>query len=174
MSFVEQPTETALKEWRYGPVQAERMVATLLHSEGFLRVDPQSPLGGPDGTKDVLFTLNGWKYVAAVYFPTTAKEFKEIKEKFLSDLEGVEKNDADGIAFWTNQRLTPSEREELEALADASSAKPLIYHSEGIRSILDSPRGYGMRLEYLRIPMKPEEQLSFISQFSSQPSHRLR
>jgi hypothetical protein len=105
--------------------------------------------------KDVLFNLNGWRYVAAVYFPTTQKQFSDVKAKFLGDLPGVVKNSADGMAFLTNQRLTPSEREELEELAKASSAKPLIYHIEGIRTILDSPRGYGTRLEFLRIPMQP-------------------
>lgn len=173
MDFIAQPTESALKDWRFGSPQAERLCASLLHSEGFLRVDPQCPLGGPDGLKDVLLTLNGWVYVAAVYFPPLEKGFDEIKKKFEDDLVGVSKNSADGIAFLTNQRITPSEREELEALADKSAAKPLIYHLEGMRSILDSPRGYGMRLEYLRIPMKPEEQVSFISQFSSDLSGAL-
>jgi fido (protein-threonine AMPylation protein) len=173
MDFITQPTESALKDWRFGSPQAERLCATLLHSEGFNRIEPQCPLGGPDGLKDVLFILNGWRYVAAVYFPTTEKQFKDVRTKFESDLKGVAQNSADGIAFLTNQRLTPSEKEELEALAEASSAKPLIYHIEGIRTILDSPRGYGMRLEFLRIPMKPEEQVSFISQFSSDLSSAL-
>lgn len=167
MDFVEQPTEMALKMWRFGSPQAERLCASLLHSEGFKRIDPQSPLGGPDGLKDVLLDLNGWKYLAAVYFPPTEKTFDEIQKKFDGDLKGVAKNSVSGIAFFTNQKLTPSERETLESRASAASAKAIIYHVEAIRTILDSPRGYGMRLEYLRIPMKPEEQLSFISQFGS-------
>ena len=167
MNLPEQPTEMALTNWRYGPTQSERLCATLLHSEGYRRVDPQSPLGGPDGLKDVLFELNGWKYVAACYFPTTEKQFKHVKKKFEDDFKGVQCNSAKGIAFFTNQRLTPNERESLENIAQESAALAIIYHVEAIRAILDSPRGYGMRLEYLRIPMKPEEQLSFISQFGS-------
>jgi len=167
MDFIDQPTETALKAWRFGGTQSERLCATLLHSEGFKRVDPQCPLGGPDGIKDVLFELNGWRYIAACYFPTTEKAFKDVREKFEDDFKGVARNSARGIAFFTNQHLTPNERESLEKIAKDASASARIYHVEAIRAILDSPRGYGMRLEYLRIPMKPEEQASFISQFGS-------
>jgi len=167
MEFFDQPTETALKAWRFGGTQSERLCATLLHSEGFKRVDPQCPLGGPDGIKDVLFELNGWRYVAACYFPTTEKQFKDVYEKFEDDFKGVARNSARGIAFFTNQHITPGERESMEQIAKDASASARIYHVEAIRAILDSPRGYGMRLEYLRIPMKPEEQASFISQFGS-------
>lgn len=167
MEFTNQPTEIALKAWRFGSTQSERLCATLLHSEGFKRVDPQCPLGGPDGIKDILFDLNGWQYVAACFFPPTEKVFKDVKEKFEDDFKGVAKNSAKGIAFFTNQHLTPSERNSLEKIAKDSSSTSRIYHVEAIRTILDSPRGYGMRLEYLRIPMKPEEQVSFVSQYGS-------
>jgi len=167
MDFIDQPTETALKAWRFGGTQSERLCASILHSEGFSRVDPQCPLGGPDGIKDVLYELNGWRYVAACYFPTTEKEFKYVKEKFEGDFKGVERNFAKGIAFFTNQHITPGERETLEKIASDTGSSARIYHVEAIRAILDSPRGYGMRLEFLRIPMKPEEQASFISQFGS-------
>lgn len=43
------PTETALREWRFGQTQAERLLAALMHIEGYEGVDPQNPLGGPDG-----------------------------------------------------------------------------------------------------------------------------
>lgn len=91
MDFITQPTESALKDWRFGSPQAERLCSTLLHSEGFNRIEPQSPLGGPDGLKDVLFNLNGWRYVAAVYFPPTEKQFSDVKAKFSGDLAGVSK-----------------------------------------------------------------------------------
>lgn len=165
MDFIDQPTEFALTSWRFGSPEAERLVASLLHSEGARAIDPQSPLGGPDGLKDVILDLNGWKYIAAVYFPTTLKMFADVRKKFQHDLRGVKKNKAEGIAFFTNQRLTPTEREKLESLAKAQRAKVILYHVEAIRAMLDSPRGYGMRLQYLRIPMKPEEQMSFIAQF---------
>ena len=66
-------TEFTLKSWRGGQIGAERLAATILHIEGFSAVDPQCPLGGPDGLKDVLCQMNSWTYVGAAYFPTEAK-----------------------------------------------------------------------------------------------------
>jgi len=51
-------TETVLQDWRYGQVQAERLCAELLYLGGYQLVDPQCPLGGPDGLKDVLGLLS--------------------------------------------------------------------------------------------------------------------
>jgi arsenate reductase-like glutaredoxin family protein len=155
------PTETIIQHWRYGQTQAERLCAELLLIEGFQSVDPQCPLGGPDGLKDVLCIRDGQRWIAASYFPTTRPEYKEIKEKFKHDLRGVQKNDAQGLAFFINQPLTPGNRSELITIAQPLSAE--IYHLERIRALLDSPKGYGLRLEYLRIPMTEEEQLGFFS-----------
>ncbi|MDT7848022.1 hypothetical protein Q9292_00265 [Methylophilus sp. VKM B-3414] len=74
-------TESALRDWRYGQTQAERLVAALLHLEGFEAVDPQHPLGGPDGLKDVLCRKDGLSWVAAAYFPTTPATLTAIKSK---------------------------------------------------------------------------------------------
>lgn len=95
-------TEIKLKLWRGDQIGAERLAATVLHIEGFSAVDPQCPLGGPDGLKDVLCEKNGWKYVAAAYFPTADQKFKAVQDKFLHDLDGVSKNSAQGIVFLTN------------------------------------------------------------------------
>ena len=159
-------TEIKLKLWRGDQIGAERLAATVLHIDGFSAVDPQCPLGGPDGLKDVLCEKNGWKYVAAAYFPTSDQRFKAIQDKFLHDLEGVPKNSAQGIVFLTNQALTPTERDTLTELARSKGHKSLIYHLERIRSLLDSPSGYGARLEFLDIDMSREEQLSFFSQWN--------
>jgi hypothetical protein len=51
-------TEIKLKLWRGDQIRAERLAAALLHIEGFTSVDPQCPLGGPDGLKDVLCEKN--------------------------------------------------------------------------------------------------------------------
>ena len=63
-------TEDVLTRWRYGSTQAERLCAGLLAIEGYQSIDPQCPLGGPDGLKDVICEKDGWKFVAAVYFPS--------------------------------------------------------------------------------------------------------
>lgn len=159
-------TEIKLKLWRGDQIGAERLAATILHLDGFSSVDPQCPLGGPDGLKDLLCEKNRWKYVAAAFFPTSDQKFKTIHDKFLHDLGGVSKNSADGLVFITNQGLTPTERETLSALAETIGHKSLIYHLERIRSLLDSPSGYGARLEFLDIDMSREEQLSFFSQWN--------
>ncbi len=90
-------TEAALRDWRYGQTQAERLCAGLLSIEGFTAVDPQHPLGGPDGIKDVLCRRGITSYVAAAYLPTTPPNFTEIKNKFKNDLPGVIQNTAQGF-----------------------------------------------------------------------------
>ncbi len=42
-----------------------------------------------------------------------------------------------------------------------------IFHLERIASLLDSPRGYGIRLEFLDVDMTKEEQLAFIAERDS-------
>lgn len=159
--FEKLPTELVLSGWRYGQTQAERLAANILIIEGFESVDPQCPLGGPDGLKDILCKKDEVKWIAACYFPTTPADFSKISVKFKADLKGVKKNGARGFAFFTNQRISPAERSELVKLAKPYRAE--IYHVERIRGILDDPRGYGLRLEYLRIPMSTEEQVSLWS-----------
>lgn len=154
-------TEGTLRDWRYGNTQAERLCAALLHLESFEDVDPQHPLGGPDGLKDIRCNRNGKVWIAASYIPSTPPSFKDIQTKFGHDFAGVATNGADGFAFSVNQPLTIGERELLQA---AASAAPIeIYHLERTRSLLDSPKGCGIRLEYLRIPMSEPEQWAFSS-----------
>lgn len=159
-------TELKLKFWRGDQIGAERLSATILHIDGFSSIDPQCPLGGPDGLKDALCEKNNWRYVAAAYFPTGECDFKKTKKKFLHDLKGVGSNSANGIVFLTNQSLTPGERGVLADCADKMGHKSIVYHLERIRSLLDSPSGYGARLEFLDIDMSREEQLSFFSQWN--------
>lgn len=162
-----QDTEFRLNNWRHGHTHAERLCASILVLEGFSAVDPQCPIGGPDGLKDLLCEKSGWKYVGAAFFPSAQRELREIKKKFLSDLAGVNKNDADGIVFLTNQKLTPGERDELVCEASQHGAKAIIYHLERIRLVLDTPAGFGLRLEFLEIPMTAEDQISFFASWNT-------
>jgi fido (protein-threonine AMPylation protein) len=154
-------TEAKIRDWRFGATQAERMCAALLYLEGYEDIDPQHPLGGPDGLKDVLCRKGGKKWVAAAFFPTTLPTFREIKEKFVHDLAGVAANNADAMAFFVNQHLTIGMREELRSQSPNHDVE--IYHLERIRNLLDSPKGCGIRLEDLHIPMTEEEQWAFWS-----------
>lgn len=164
-------TESALRDWRYGQTQAERLVAALLHLEGFEAVDPQHPLGGPDGLKDVLCWKDGLSWVAAAYFPATPSTLRTIKSKFTDDFVGVASNSAQAFAFFVNQPLTVGEREQLRALAGQTRAE--VYHLERIRSLLDAPKGCGIRLEYLRIPMTEAEQWAFWSSMNQDVVRKL-
>lgn len=164
-------TETAIRDWRYGQTQAERLVAAILHLEGFEDIDPQHPLGGPDGLKDVLCRREKLLWVAAAFFPSTSQRFSEITDKFVHDFAGVNSNHAQGFVFMVNQPLTVSERQQLIQLTNG--ARTELYHLERIRSILDSPKGCGIRLEYLRIPMTEEEQWSFWSSMNQDVVRRL-
>jgi fido (protein-threonine AMPylation protein) len=164
-------TESALKNWRYGQTQAERLVSALLQIEGFESVDPQHPLGGPDGTKDLLCRKRHQLWVAAAYFPTTEPSFNEITDKYRSDFSGVAKNTAEGLAFFCNQHLTVGQRQKL--IEHAGQTPTEIYHLERIRGILDAPKGCGVRLEYLRIAMTEEEQWAFWSSMNQDVVRKL-
>ncbi|MEJ0022799.1 MAG: hypothetical protein WDN76_04735 [Alphaproteobacteria bacterium] len=97
-------TELRLSAWRDGSVQAERLAAAVLTLAGYEEIDPQAPLGGPDGRKDILCAKGGVKWIGAVYFPLSAVRFSSIKKKFLGDLEGTTKHSARGIAFVPTRR----------------------------------------------------------------------
>lgn len=164
-------TETSLKDWRYGQVQAERLTAALLHLERFEDVDPQHPLGGPDGLKDVLCRRDELLWVAAAYFPTTVPTFSDIRHKFEHDVGGVAANCAGGFCFFLNQRVTVGERAALIALNP--KVRTEIYHLERLVSLLDAPKGCGIRLEYLRIAMTEAEQWAFWSAMNADIVRRL-
>lgn len=165
-------TEFVLRDWRFGQTQSERLCASLLHSEGYDSVDPQNPLGGPDGGKDMLCEKGGQRYVAACYFPPTNQEFKSIKQKILHDSQGVDRNNAEGLVFFVNQTITPGQRLELSQAIEPNSLE--LYHIERMLSILNSPKGYGIRLEFLRIPMSNEEQLGLLSVINFRVDERLK
>jgi hypothetical protein len=148
-------TWNRLNTWTDGQAPAERLAAQILHVDGFVDIDPVHPLGGRDGLKDIVCEYKGKKYIGAVYFPRGQKSFTELKTKFLGDLEGVERNEVDGIAFVTNQEITLGEREALEELAGTTLIE--IYHLERIVHILDTPQCYGIRQEYLSIDVSKDE-----------------
>ncbi len=156
-------TEYKLLNWRGDSLNAERMCADILIMQDFESVDPQSPLGGPDGTKDILCKKSGRTYLAAVFFAPLPKTFRSIKNKFQGDYKGVKKNNVDGIIFMTNQKLTPSNKKALQAIATKDSANCIIYENEAIRGLLDSALGLPIRLSHLKIKLSEEDQISFFS-----------
>lgn len=154
-----QDTWKRLRDWHDGQTPAERLSSRLLNLIGYSSVDPSHPLGGPDGGKDVICKKDGKKWVVGVYFPNGQKEFKEIEKKFDDDLKGVSKNDADGFVFITNQELKISEKKTLEKKEEFDIE---LIHLEALASIMDTPIGFALRMEFLDIEMNKEEQLSYM------------
>ena len=160
-----------LLEWAKGQAASERLAALILEQEGFRDIDPSHPLGGKDGGKDMLCEFNNFKWIGAAYFPRGQQSFNEIKKKYRHDLEGVYRNEAKGIAFITNQELSLMERKILEEMDKTVDVR--IYHLERIANIFNTPKMYGIRLEYLEIEMTKEEQLSYFSYVNEQGITRI-
>jgi hypothetical protein len=153
-------TYQTIINWDKGQPFAERMSAKIIDIEGYEKIDPQSPMGGPDGTKDIVCYRGVKKYIVGCYFPNGQKDFKDIQEKFNKDLLGVTKNGAQGFVFVTNQKITPAERMNL---VQGVAYEVDIYHGERVCGVLDTPKGYGVRLEYLDVELSKTEQISFLS-----------
>lgn len=154
-------TFNRLLNWDRGQAPSERLAAIILSKEGFKGVDPSHPLGGKDGLKDMVLSFNGKRWIGAVYFPRGQQSFSDIKSKFTHDLSGTDANNANGLAFVTNQEIRLSERKILTEIAPKIDVQ--IYHLERIASLLNTPSCYGIRMEFLDIEMSKEEQLSFFA-----------
>ena len=159
-------TTILLSNWEKDSGDAERLCADLLRIETFENVDPQHPLGGPDGGKDILCSKEGNSFVAAVHFPRKPIAFSATKTKFTSDLKESLKHNRNGFIFLTNQELKVGERSTLEKMAAGKGKRCLIYHRERLRVMLDSPTGYGLRLRHLGAAMSNEEQAAFFAKSS--------
>ena len=156
-------TEIYLSTWRSGPTQAERLAAGLLRLEGYASVEPQAPVGGPDGRADILCSRGEYNYVAAVYFPATAQPFSDVVTKFDHDLLGVTKRRRRAFVFLTNQRLTLKQRSNLKHRALKRGLECEVYDVERIRGLLDEASGYGLRAAYLGLTMSEVEQISYFA-----------
>lgn len=134
--------------WTGGQGPAERLAAQVLYAEGYERVDPSHPLGGPDGGKDALAHKDGLVWAMAAYFPRDQQSFAEIKAKFLADVAKAGAAGADAFAFVTNQELRLAERRELEK----AIGMPLdLFHLERLTAVLDRPAMHAMRAQFLNI-----------------------
>src|SRR5262249_17725433 len=71
-----------------------------------------------------------------------------------------------GLVFLTNQELSLKERKELKDIGKPHSIE--IFHLERITHVLDTPKNYGLRLEFLDIELTKEEQLSYFANRDNQ------
>ena len=159
-------SETRIKliNWDRGQTDSERFSALILKNAGYSNLDPIHPVGGPDGGKDIVCMRdNGTRWIGAVYFATTEqKSFKVIKDKFAKDLVGAIKNDANGIVFVCNQKLSEMERIELSEMAKDKGLGADIFHIEKLVHILNTPEMYGVRYDFLGIEISKEEELAYL------------
>jgi hypothetical protein len=142
-------TQYRLIAWTGDSGAAERLAAQVLLASGFQDPEPSHPYGGPDGGRDATFTLDGERWVMAVYFPHGAKPFSELKLKFSSDIKSAKKHNPTGVAFVTNQEITVGEREELRGLASGFDVQ--IFHMERVAATLDQPPMASIRHQFLGI-----------------------
>ena len=156
-------THERLLNWTKDQKASERLAAHILKADGYISVDPVHPLGGPDQRMDIICIRDNRRWIGASYFPRGQKPYREVKRKFLGDLEGGVKNKVCGIAFVTNQKITLSNRVALGSLAAEKNIESDLYHLDRITQILNNPTCYGIRLEYLDIDMEKEEQLAFFA-----------
>ncbi len=154
-------TFARLLNWDAGQAPAERLAGHLLRLDGFKEIDPSHPLGGRDGLKDLVCTKEDRKWIAAAYFPRGQQNIRQIQAKFQHDLQGFTEQHVDGFVFVTNQKLTNSQKSKLLSLAGLQYLH--LIHLETMVSLLDSPIGYGIRLEFLDVEMEKEEQIAFIA-----------
>ena len=160
-----------LREWTNGQAPSERLATQILLHEGYESLDPSHPLGGKDGKRDALCKKNGQHWIMAVYFPRGQKGFNDIKNKFLSDLEGVKTNNAEALAFVTNQELRLSERQELHESAENIFVE--LFHLERITAILDKPEMHSVRKQFLGIDFRDASSPQIVTVYN-QPAPQIQ
>jgi hypothetical protein len=79
------------------------------------------------------------------------------------DLAGATRRGRNAFAFFTNQRLTRSERGALKQRALNQNLECEVYDVERIAGALDETAGYGLRAAYLGLPMTDAEQISYFA-----------
>lgn len=151
----------------------ERMaLAVLALDRRFSDVRPRHPSGGPDGGRDIEALFEGRLAFGAVGFVNGANDSPEHKRsasvKFRDDLsKAMEATPRPyAFAFLTNVNLTIAEKAALTADAREKGVGYCdILDRERIRIALDSADGFGIRQQYLQIPMTDGEQASFFARW---------
>lgn len=136
-------------------------------------VRPRHPTGGRDGGRDIeaIFDNDRIAY-GAVGFTNSANDSSEqkkrIRKKYSADLKSalVAKSDLKVFVFFTNVHLTVGEKTEMESEARQAGIAHLdVFDRERLRIELDSPSGFFVRFQYLRIPLSEAEQASFLARY---------
>lgn len=147
--------------------------AILAIDKRYSDVRPRHPRGGPDGGRDIEAVYRGDQITyGAVGFVNQANDSEEqkrtIKAKFEHDLSNalsvaIKPN---VFVFFTNINLTIGEKDSLIGRAKRSGILFCeILDRERMRISLDSPDGFSIRFQYLKISLSEEEQASFFARW---------
>jgi hypothetical protein len=166
-------TEEKLRTWPLDQSAQERLCLGVLLIDGrFAEVKPRRPKGGPDGARDIEAVIQNQTVWGAVGFRKNARDDNKdkqwVKKKFKDDVDAAKMENPSlwGFVFFTNIDLTPEEVAGLEKYARIKGLSSVeVYWRERLLDALDSPRGLGYRFIYLRIPLSPEEQVSFFAEY---------
>ncbi len=148
-------------------------LAVMAVDRRFSDVRPRHPRGGPDGARDIEAVFNGVQRVfGAVGFVNQANDSEEHKKKafkkFTDDLTEALKQQPkpEVFVFFTNVNLTVGEKDGLVQDAKAKGlAHAEVLDRERIRIALDGADGFGIRFQYLGIPLSEPEQAAFFARW---------
>ena len=169
----------------------EQMCLAILEiDKRFSDVRPRHPRGGPDGGRDIDAIFSGvsagtertrsmkavfndsQRAFGAVGFLNQANDSDaqkaKITAKFKDDLNEVlkQKPKPDAFIFFTNVNLTVGEKDKLVRWAkEQGIAYAEIFDRERLRISLDNPDGFGIRYQYLQIPLSEAEQATFFARW---------
>lgn len=147
-----------LRDWDGGQTKSEMLSWQLIAADGYTRIIPSLPRGGPDGGKDARCERDGQPWVMASYFaPSGQQKPSVIKKKLLGDMEGAKKNGAVGIALVTNQEISLADRETWSQLDPDLEVD--IFDLDRITRILQDPKYAQTREEFLDIVGGPPPML---------------
>ena len=146
-----------LRDWHGGQAKSEMLAWQIIAAEGYTRIDPALPFGGPDGGRDAMCERDGENWVMAVYFPEGEKTPGVIKKKLLHDIKGAKSRGAAGIVFVTNQEISLANREKWEQLDP--ELKIDLLHLLVVTQILQDPQYAQTREEFLDIVGGPPPML---------------
>jgi len=97
----------------------------------------------------------------------TPQHRRQATNKFKEDLKSALHHvpDLDVFIFFTNVDLTPNNQTDLWAFARGlkHAIHVELFAREQIRLVLNTPQGFGLRLQYLDIEMSKDEQASLFS-----------
>lgn len=142
-----------LREWTGGQTKSEMLAWQVIAADGYTRINPAHPHGGPDGRRDATCERNGQKWVMAAYFPRGEKTRATIEKKLKHDIEGAKSQGAVGIAFVTNQEVKLADREKWEQIDPELQVD--LFHLIRVTQILDTPQYARTREEFLDIVTGP-------------------